>query len=599
MVVAADLLSESGTERTQIRVPGSRDAPEADLVTGFRNGFVFELLDIREPQPLAVHVMVLNPDRYELAEPHQSTLTPTADNTVVDESNGIIQGTLSLEGTFGVSPKRATGFEGAQGGGKALSGDDHFRALRDMFRTYGKLKQDPEANAFVRLIFHALKDDDHVILAKPVFTTPRDAKSTRMHYRYRIQADTIGDAASISKLRRSDAATSTGGFFSNATKAVAQAFNDARAAFAEVNEQLGVVRRKVGNINAVMVQAAGFINSVGNALSNGSDTLIAYPLQLAATATEQVADSADFLATSVEDATVGTAASLGRSLRRMEDAFDRILAFPEKFEGLRDRSLEAYRGERRLTQADFENREAGATIGSRVRVRLGSESESFRFGSYASVEAVRVTATDTIDSLASRFSVEPEIVVSLNDLRPPYIFPGGGPGVLQPGDTILMPVRSNLGDGGGGQPGGNYFDADDAIYGVDFALDLARLNRESRLDFRAPVAADAGDLEYARGLNNVIQGTAVTVWTERGSTVFLPNVGINRTIGRKGTAQHVVLAALNLRDAILADTRITGISESRIVLDGDVLTQEIVPVVSGRRGNTTIVLPFGTASGGS
>lgn len=587
--------SSAEPARTEVRVPSRSDAPEADLVTGFRNGFVFELLDIRDPNPISVHVMVLNPDRYELTEPHQSTLTPTADNRVVDESNGIIQGSLTLEGTFGVSKKRATGFDGAQGNGQALSGDDHFRGLRDLFRTYSKLKQDPQRNAYTRLIFHALKDDDHFVLAQPVFAAPRDAKSTRMHYRYRIQAATIGDATEISKLRRTDA-TTAGGFFSNATRAISQAFNDARAAFAEINEGLGTLRRKVANINSVMVNAAQFINAVGSAITNTSDTLIAYPLRLAATATEQIADAADTLANSVEDATVGTAASLGRSLRRMEDAFNRIQAFPEKFENLKERSFEAYQRERGLTERDFQNRTAGATIGSRARVRLGSET-SVSFPSYSSVESVKITATDTIDSLASRYSVPPELVVVVNDLRPPYILPGGGPGVLQPGDLILMPVLSNLSGSGGGQPGTDYFNPDDAVYGVDFALDLDRLNRESRLDFRTPVKADAGDLDYVRGVNNVVQGVAVTVWTERGSTVFLPNVGINRNIGRKGTAQHVVLASLNLRSAILSDTRITGIAESKVVLDGDVLTQEVVPIVSGQRGGTTIVLPFGTASG--
>jgi hypothetical protein len=60
-----------------------------------------------------------------------------------------------------------------------------------------------------------------------------------------------------------------------------------------------------------------------------------------------------------------------------------------------------------------------------------------------------------------------------------------------------------------------------------------------------------------------------------------------------------VLAALNLREAILSDSRIEGIAESEIVLDGDVLSQEITPIITGQRSDVTLVLPFGRASGGA
>lgn len=592
MTTTARALSEPS--RTTIQVPGSGDAPAADLVTGFRNGFVFELLDVRETQPIAVHVLVLNPDKYELTEPHQSVLTPTAANRVVDESTGIIQRTLSLEGTFGVAQRRATAFERAQGNGALLSGHEHFKALRDMFRQYSALKQDANSAAYVRMIFHALRDDDHFVLAQPTFTTPRDVRSARMHYRYRIQASAIGDAREISKLRRSNIAARSN-FFDNALRAVAQAFNDARAAFAEVNSQLFAVRRKLGNINAVMVQAAQFINAVGNAIKNGADTLIAYPIKLAASVVTQIADAADFLADSIVSAKVDTERSIVRSFQRLEDAFDRILAFPERFEAARESPLRAYLGERRLTAQDIEDGTAGATIGTTTRVRSGSESESTSFGDYRGVQAVRVTATDSIETFATRYSVDPELIVLINDLRAPYILPGGGPGLLQAGDEILIPLAS--GGGTGGQPSGDYVGVDDALYGVDLAIDMDRLNRDGVLDLRAPVRAQAGDADLSRGVPNVVQGTAITIWTERGATSFLPDVGVSRNVGMKGTVQHVMLASLNIRDALLADSRIVGIAESSIVLDGDVLTQEIVPIVAGRRDNTTIVLPFGTVSG--
>src|SRR3990170_1960072 len=69
--------------------PDDPGVPVAAIRAGFRSGYVFELRDLREPIPIQVHVLVLNPRSYTLSEPFQSTLTPTEDNTVVAEETGI------------------------------------------------------------------------------------------------------------------------------------------------------------------------------------------------------------------------------------------------------------------------------------------------------------------------------------------------------------------------------------------------------------------------------------------------------------------------------------------------------------------------------
>jgi len=593
-------------------MPGSADAPAADLVQGFANGFVFELVDIREQQPLQVHVLVLNPQHYELTEPHASVLTPTEGNTVVDESVGIIQRTITIEGTFGAQKRAATAFEGAQNNGQPQTGSDHFKDLRDMFRRYSLLKQSPGSAAYVRLILHVLRDDDHFILAQPQFVTPRDYKMSRLTYYYRITAQAIGDAFLISKLRRRNA-QNAGDLFTDATRQISNGLNDARAAFAEVSANVGLIRRKIGNINTILVNVGQLLNAVSAATSGTidtftqypmriastaiSDTFIQYPLRLAASVADQVADAADYLAVDLIDSTKGPEGEASRSLREMEDALNRIMAFPERFAAPPSDVLQPYRGERDLTERDLVDGTAGATIGSRTRATRGSESEAgFDLSAYRGVRTVRLTRTDTLESLGARHDCSPELIVIVNDLRAPYLAPGGGPGLLAPGDDILIPTRE--GTGGSGGSSADYVSVDDALYGVDLAIDMDLLNRTGVLDFRVP-PRDAGDAEHARGIANVVQGTAVSIFTERGSTTFLPDVGINRNVGRKGTIQHVVLASLNLREAILSDSRIEGISESEVVLDGDVLTQEIKPIVKGSHSDVTLVLPFGRASGGA
>jgi hypothetical protein len=115
--------------------------------------------------------------------------------------------------------------------------------------------------------------------------------------------------------------------------------------------------------------------------------------------------------------------------------------------------------------------------------------------------------------------------------------------------------------------------------------------------FELRVAPNGLDADKVRGLANVIQGTEITVRTERGATVYVPEVGIRRSVGVKGTIQHLIMAALNLREGILADPRIEGIQDTTTILEGDVLSQEISPKLVGEKEGVTLVLPFGKATG--
>jgi hypothetical protein len=534
----------------------------------------------------------LNPRAYTLSEPFQLTLTPAEDDTVVAEENGIIIREITLEGTFGLSKKRASGYLGSQGNGALISGTEHFQALRNMFRKYSALKKDPERNADIQLLFHAMRDDDHFVVAPRSFETPRDSRTTRAHYDYRIQLAAIGPAEE-SQLQR---APDTAGFdFTDVLATINEAFHDARAFFANATGRISELKRKVGNIQAVLGNAAQIINAVGGLLS-GTASFINFPLQLVATVAEQLADSADLLSESIEDITVGVASDTfskdARNLRRLEAAIDRIGMFPEQFNNTLDRLTDTY--SKKTSRDDVQAGTAGGFIGTTVEETAGSARiRGLTLALGRGVERVRVDRTDTIDSIAAAAGTGPETIIVINDLRPPYISSGGGPGVVVPGDTILVPVRA--GAGSSTQTGDEYLSPEDALYGVDLKLDDEVLAKEGKFDIK--VANNLFDAELSRGINNVVQGTQITILTEQGTTVFLTDVGIRRNVGTKGTIQHVLLASIILREAILVDPRISGIQSSRVVLDGDVLTQEITPIIGTSRRGARLVLPFGRASG--
>jgi hypothetical protein len=571
-----------------------------DARAGFQNGFVFEIFDTAPGAGVVeTFVCVLNPAMYTLTEPFQNVLTPAEDDSIVAEEVGIIQRQISLGGTFGLSKKRvAAGFEGRPGNGAELSGSEHFIKLRQFFRSYSDLKKDPARAETIRMHFHSMRDEDHFIVVPVSFETPRDAKGSRMHYEYRVSLTAIARLDASSLRQRADPAD-----FNSAIRDISRAFHDARGYIADVTSTITEVRARVQGISTMIRNVASLLTGIGNVLQ-GVTSAISSSIGTAITTLIDVERTGERLAESltglVADEANGNLFGAERQIRRLESALNRTAMYPERFgTSLGTEYVQSFEGERRLTALDVRRGTAGAARGSSTRVTYGSGVEDgLDIGRYAATRTETVTRTDTVDGFAGRYDVPPEAIILLNDLRPPYIAEGGGPGLLAPGDEILIPT---IGAGAALPVNTNdavYRTADDLLYGVDLALDQTVLDREGLFEIRIDSAHGAEDAEMVRGVANVVQGTRISIETERGSTTFLPEVGILRNVGVKGTLQHVLLAALRVREAILLDPRIESIQSSRVVLDGDVLTQEITPLLRGRTQGPPIVIPFARASGG-
>lgn len=572
-----------------------------DLRLGFRAAYVIELVEDGNPNAIDTHVFPLNPQGYILTEPFASVLTPSEDNSVVSEENGLIIREIQLTGTPGFATKTSPTFLGVGGrevGGVTLSGNLHFQALRELFRRYSRLKKNPTRGPKIKMVFHSLKDDDHFVVIPRSFETPRDARSTRVHYEYRITLAVV--AESDRDFREPDDPFGLG----DPLLVIAEAFNDARSFFAEITADLSAFKRKIGNIQAVMINVGGFLSAVGNFI-RGAGEVIKFGFRQAVNIIETVDSAADQLADSVVDATFGTFGEGIRQMRMLSSALNRIAAFGDKFENAAEDRIAQIRrefaGERALTREDIENGQAGAARGSLLRITRGSSGSSGEeLPPFFSIRVIEIGRGDSIDSLAARFAVPAELIIIINDLVFPYIALGGGPRILAPGDQALIPVLEAAGDGSeaGLQPNADYLTPEEALYGRDIALDLDVFDRENRFELKPDLAHGGFDAETVTGLNNVVQGVRIIIETERGETVYISDLGIRRTPGVKGTIRHLVLASLNLRSAILQDPRIDDIQESQVILEEDVVQQEITPIVRGQRDQVTLVLPIGKASGG-
>jgi hypothetical protein len=563
-------------------------------IWGFKRGFVFEVIDTATKKALMTKALVLNPRVYTLTEPFASTLTPTEDNTVVAEENGVIIREIVLEGTTGLKQKAEDALGRGGSIGTEASGVDHFYQLRDVFREYSILKQDPARSPFIQMVFHDVKADDHFIVVPRAFETPRDASTSRMHLNYRITLAAIqqlppprppGEDPLLGEL----------GSLGDTIKTITQAMHVSRSLLVEAIDLVELYRERIRDPELFFESAALSINAVHDFV-DGVTVNIALGQEFHAASKDLVEDVEEQLENDIDEPPDVQTRREGRRMRRLRKSMTESHQFRETFEpSLGDQQARFFAADRNLTDTDLAGNLAGAEQGTRTRLaRGGGNGDGYDLGSFSGSNSETVEAGDTVDSIAARANVPRDAIVTLNNLKYPYITAGGGPGTLKPGDTILVPVRSS-GTRIGAQPTDLYLTPDDILYGTDMALDEL-LAQEGVFDIAVDELHGGQDTQIVRGKNNVVQGVQITIGTEKGTTTFLSDLGMRPLVGTKGTVANMLLASLYLREAILSDSRIRGIDSTRIVLEGDVLTQEITPQLIGSRDGVTVTVPFGKAS---
>jgi len=565
-----------------------------DITKPFTKGFVFEVIDVRQPRKaLITKSLVINPERYTLSEPFSVNLTPAEDDSVVSEENGIIIREITLEGTTGLKKRKEEALGRGGSLGTEASGVDHFRTLRKMFRDYSTMKKDPEMSPFIQMHFHDVKQDDHFVVVPRSFETPRNAKTNRVHFIYRITLAAIMELPPPSKPPKEFDFFGLGDTIKDITEAV----NDGRAFFVEGINEIETIRRRIRNPEEMFESVAGSINAAHD-LVDGVTGLIEAGEEFFAATEDLCEDVEEIILNTIDRLPSAEEQRATRSITRSRHALERIHNRRDKFgTPLAQNQSRPFAGDRNLTNADLRDKTGGATAGTRTRLAFGSEREAgLDLGSFGGSHGIIIKASDTIDTLAIRFDVPREAIISLNDLRFPFITRSGAPGTLKPGDTILIPVRA-AGETGGVTPNDLYLSNEDILYGVDIALDPVLLE-QGIFDVLIDEAHGSVDVDYVRGVANVVQGVGIITGTERETTNFISDLGIRRTVGIKGTLDLVLVASVYLREAILSDPRIIGIDSSRVTLTGDVLEQEISPVLLNARDGVTLVVPYGKVSSG-
>lgn len=175
-----------------------------------------------------------------------------------------------------------------------------------------------------------------------------------------------------------------------------------------------------------------------------------------------------------------------------------------------------------------------------------------------------VQRDDTLQKIAARelggAARWPELV-SFNSLRPPFIAEVAGPGVLAFGDYLKVPASTTQVDAE---------TSPDEVFGRDVAL------TDGQID------VIDGDFVVAGGRDNLRQALRHRMDTDAGELMYHPGYGseVRRILGTITGPTASLLAAQYARSAILADARVSDVTQAVAKASGDTIAVSIeaVPV---------------------
>lgn len=185
---------------------------------------------------------------------------------------------------------------------------------------------------------------------------------------------------------------------------------------------------------------------------------------------------------------------------------------------------------------------------------------------------------ESLPTLAARLLGDPlrwRELVDLNGLRPPYLSPAGGPGVLKPGDDVIYPATP------GSPPPRNLAQLEAETYRRDLE------------EVKGDLVLSHGDLATTAGLPNLRAALLTRLRVSIGAHPFHPGYGSRLKNHLGAVADHARLSILldDVIRAALQDPRVQGAS-GEAVWESGVLNAviQITPIPPGTPFELTLPL---------
>lgn len=527
-------------------------------------------------------VFTMSPKSMNMDEPAAVTIVPTQGGQFV-EHQGQIYKNISLSGTTGLRPNaqssgivipiagiRLPGSDlGSNDNGGLPSGErsgfDDFITLRNLFRLYWDLKDDPELAPTTVMVWQNGKEGEYYIVEPMTFRTNRDAGAP-LTFSYDIQLRTI-DKFDASKLgNRTDpmkAQRDTALYLKrigDIKRMLASSFTTAQAL---VDRTINIGK---ATINDILSPVSMVLDGLSGVVSSGRQVF-----DIPQTALSTIASSATDLAVQldkvpnnsyVQSGTTSQIAIAAHAYREISRQLLRLQGETQLFSTQISATVSTKR------QA-YSNGIIGLPLTGGSPTDLGN----VKVASGAASTVVNVG--DTIRSIAQRVmgdAAQWKILVLLNSLQAPYISASGdGVSVLRPGDQILYP-RSP------GAPDALVATTQQNELGTQNALD--RLGRDFKLTVREATAGivvydlekdQRGDIARVERLENLQQAVTIKLATEQGELPTHEWFGLRAPIGSKAAMQSLINFQINVRATLQSDNRIETVLQANVGVEGNVM----------------------------
>jgi len=500
----------------------------------------------------------INPQELSQDEIFAIEVTPTFRGVIV-EHHGQILKDIVISGTTGKSPLareggvvRATGRPVVASG---HSGYEEFHEFRSYIRAYVEAKRvDKKDGGELRLVFNNFKDNEFLFVEPQKFTMKRTAQKSIL-YEYNLQLKAIGVAGAPNK-----------------------ANDDGYGLIGSVIDVINIATDLISQAGSIVAASAGIIRRFEQDLVN----TILGPLNALETAlnTAKVQGKSSFeytrrslesFKTTINGVVNNMADGLGRDMTAYNDVANRTptlvgvsgreSTFQElrAFNGLQKakRGLSILLSEDSLFAKDMS--EANAEIEDIFNGKISLPAPN-------STRSVIIDGQDNIQILSARelgdINRFKEIVI-LNNLKPPYIDPAGGEGVLRPGERILVPQSSEQ-ESTGVKRNKEYeitrfLSESEKNLGVDIMLDK---NNDLAV-------SNTNDLDLIAGVPNFSQALLIIISLEPGDLKRHPEIGLGIETGTKITTKKLADSRRRFISSLASDLRVSSVPFIELIQDGN------------------------------
>lgn len=523
-----------------------------------------------------------NPKSMNLEEPAAVTITPTQNGGQFIEHQGQIYKNIRLNGTTGMRPNRNTsgGIIPIAGVLNPLfgtnvdpatnlpvgerTGFDDLIDLRNLFRIYWDMKEDPQYASTTIMVWQNGKEGEYYVVEPMTFTTSRDASSP-LTFTYDIVLRTIErldvrnlKSSSDTYLKRNGVDT----FFQRVSDIRAKLIQGYQLASAYVDRAVSIGQAAITNVLAPLndvIQALTGVITSGTRIFN----IPRNSLAVLATNSMELATAFDSLAVAYNtDGASDQLENVAHAYKIITRAVNALSSETQLYSAPMSTTISA-------KQKAYQDPVIGAPKSGGSPTYLGNQRSTNSAG------ISNVFGGENIYGAAQRLlgdSAKWKILVLLNQLKAPYIsVAGDGVNVLRPGDQILYPVSQTTPQSAI-QPTEQKYTGISPLnnrLGCDLML-VANQGAGGEVLYDLAISP-SGDLQTVLGMANMQQAIVTKFDIEQGELPTHPQFGIKFPIGTKGTVQSVVGFQVNARATLLSDSRISTVDQLQVGASGNVL----------------------------